>query len=339
MGESFQKVLFLGVMVAVTAMGSNGSSGAEALLTHTTKTQGDLPSPPPVQPPYSSLQFGAPTIVTEGEENVGPVASLHSEEAYLPSAFYRVRQDPPPELGVEAALLADVRSGEAYVTLDPEKRWPLASVTKLMTATLALRSLLKEQSVTLTHNDFSPSDNSISRKLGDGESYTISDLLSATLVASSNEAAEALANAYGREGFIKELNAIARAWGMEETHFADPAGLSIANQSTAHDLQKMVQRMYVEYPEVFEISRKPRANITELGSKKRITLPSNNLFAGRADFVGGKTGYTDDARGNLISLFTHERRPILVVVLGTDDRFGETEKLMEWFRNSFRLSR
>jgi D-alanyl-D-alanine carboxypeptidase len=51
--------------------------------------------------------------------------------------------------------------------------------------------------------------------------------------------------------------------------------------------------------------------------------------------MGGKTGYTDEASGNLVSIFSYGRRAVMVIVLGTSDRFGETEKLITWFKNAF----
>jgi len=158
------------------------------------------------------------------------------------------------------------------------------------------------------------------------------------LTVSSNEAAEALAQYVGRTDFLARMNTRAKAWGMLDTYFTDPTGLSSANQSTAADLQKLAWHIYSGYPAIFQASRKPKASIYEIHSKKRQTLTNINQFAGEAWFVGGKTGYTDDASGNLLTVFTHSHRPVIAVVLGTDDRFGESERLIDWFTAQYKLA-
>ena len=59
------------------------------------------------------------------------------------------------------------------------------------------------------------------------------------------------------------------------------------------------------------------------------TAITTNEFAGTAAFLGGKTGYTDEAQGNLVSLFSMRGTPVVIVVLGSADRFGETRTLLD----------
>ena len=131
------------------------------------------------------------------------------------------------------------------------------------------------------------------------------------------------------------MNARAAAWGMANTHYDDPSGLSSGNQSTADDLLLLAQKIYSDYPKVLAITRTTQATATELGSGTKTLVKSINDFAGEADFIGGKTGYTTIADGNLLSIFKYKNRPILVIVLGTDeaDRFTNTERLFSWFKN------
>jgi D-alanyl-D-alanine carboxypeptidase len=66
-------------------------------------------------------------------------------------------------------------------------------------------------------------------------------------------------------------------------------------------------------------------------------VKSINDFAGNADFIGGKTGYTDQADGNLLSIFEYGGRPIFIMVLGINDgvRFNATQQLYDWFKTNF----
>jgi D-alanyl-D-alanine carboxypeptidase len=238
--------------------------------------------------------------------------------------------DPPPTLQDTASLVADLGAGTVFEATNAARRWPTASITKLVTAAVAVDTLDPTTKITITQEMFAadPAEHTLVL----GGSYTVADLFRVLLLPSSNVAAEALADFYGRGKFLTEMNARAAAWGMENTYFDDPSGISATNQSTAGDLVKLAAQIYAHYPQIFQITRTPQATITEQNSGKRITIKSINEFAGDADFVGGKTGNTEQASGNLLSVFRYGDRTIVIVVLGTTDRFGDTQKLYSWFK-------
>lgn len=252
------------------------------------------------------------------------------------SMFSRVGTVPPPTIAAEVSLVADLTTGARFMSGNASERWPLASVTKLMTATIVLDKLSPTLKVTITQDAFNidPAE----KNLHVGDTYTVSDLLRFLLLPSSNVAAEALADAYGRTAFIAEMNARAEAWGMANTHYADPSGLAVGSQSTANDLVKLAQKIYSDYPDILTITRTSPVTVVEIGSGTQVVVKSINEFAGETDFIGGKTGYTDQANGNLLSIFSDEGHPIVVIVLGTDDgtRFADTETLYGWFTANFR---
>ncbi len=240
-------------------------------------------------------------------------------------------------LHYEAALVADLQTGAISFGDNDAKRWPLASVTKLMTATVVMDNLDMNQKVTITPDAFAAYPEEKTLRVGDV--YTVFDLLHFLLMPSSNVAAEALADACGRlvcgrTNFINVMNARAVAWGMVSTHYDDPSGLSRNNKSTADDLLLLAQKIYSDYPEILAITRTAQFNATELNTGTVTSVKSINDFAGESDFIGGKTGYTNSADGNLLSIFNDNGRPILVIVLGTNeaDRFANTEKLYDWFK-------
>ena len=78
--------------------------------------------------------------------------------------------------------------------------------------------------------------------------------------------------------------------------------------------------------------------MTNLATNKKVVIKTINNFAGRSDFLGGKTGYTDVADGNLLSIFKYEGRPVIVIIMGTDyaSRFDNTETLYNWFKANYR---
>ncbi len=279
-----------------------------------------------------------PEPEADTQNNSAPkIGILNSATAPAAPVFYRAGNNSAPTVSAQEALVADLQSGETYLEMNGDTRWPLASLTKLMTAVMVMKNIDLKSRLTLAPADFSAGEETDFFKTG--SAYSASDVLTAMLLLSKNEAAEAFANNFGREKFINGLNEIAAEWGMQRTYFSDPTGLSNANQSTPQDLKKLALHIFQNYPKILETIRRKTAVITELGSRKKTTISNINLFAGRSDFLGGKTGYTDEANGNLLSIFSYGNRPILIIVLGTNDRFGETGKLFNWFKNNFRASR
>ncbi len=261
-------------------------------------------------------------------------ALLVSEEKNIQSSFRRYGAESPPEIGARVVLVADLLSGEEFFAKETGRRWPIASVTKLVSAAVTSENLAFNQSTTLQDSDFV--DDNFEKKMTVGQRYSIKDLFVSMLLASSNESAEALSRVYGRDNFIKDMNQKAAEWRLKDTNLSDPTGLSSSNQSTAADLAVLALRIYQSYPTVLEVTTRKSSLITDLNSGKRTTVMNINLFAGEPYFLGGKTGYTEEADGNLLSIFSYNKHPLLVVVLGSEDRFGDTEKLFGWFKNNFR---
>lgn len=283
----------------------------------------------------SSLNLSADQNYIQNSPLAAPNGSaLESDSNSLTSLFYRYGSGPAPAIQAQIALVADIKNGGIYFDLNPNIRWPLASITKLLSAVVLSQNIPLNQSATISIEDV-PTDKS-GTDLVVGNSYSIGDLRLAMLLESNNEAAMAIANFYGYDKFVGAMNAKAKEWGLDNTNFDGPIGISASNQSTATDLLSLARRVYDQYPEVFKITRTKSAYITELKSGKKILLNNINLFAGRPDFLGGKTGYTEEASGNLLSLFSYKKQPILIIVLGTGDRFGDTEKLLNWFENNYK---
>lgn len=227
-----------------------------------------------------------------------------------------------PEISVAAALSEDLKSGKRFLEKDGYRHWPLASLTKLMTAIVAVEKIGLGKSVVF--DEETVATEGIGGGWQAGDRATVSELIQTMVVVSSNDAAEALAKFYGRPEFLEEMAAKARELGMSETVFVDPSGLSITNQSTIEDVRQLVRYVFSRHPQILEWSRQPEIEI--LGRK----LLNINKFAGRPEWLGGKTGFLDEAGGNLVSIFEYQNRPILIIIFGADDRFVETEKIYDW---------
>jgi D-alanyl-D-alanine endopeptidase (penicillin-binding protein 7) len=153
------------------------------------------------------------------------------------------------------------------------------------------------------------------------------DVLSVMLVASSNEAAESLAAHVGREKFLAEMNAQAASWGLVHTQYTDPTGLSASNRSTAREIFTIAQHVYLDTPNVFATTRKGSVTVHALETGVPYTAYATHQLVRDPGFLGGKTGYTDEAKGNLLSLFQIGSQVDALIVLGSGDRFGDTRRL------------
>lgn len=230
--------------------------------------------------------------------------------------------------GVGAAAAYSLASDELLYSFREEKQWPIASVTKLMTA-LVVRKLMPEEEIIIMDEEAILA----AGEVGDfktGERFRAQDLVQAMLIASSNDAAQALAAHYGQTEFVAEMNRLAAEIGMRDTAFVDPAGLSAMNLSTPADLHKLIRFIWSEDPEIFTITRFKTVDIIDIDGGRSRKLNNINLFAGRSNFLGGKTGQIPDSDGNLVSIFNlpHRSSPVVIVVLGANDRFKETEKIL-----------
>ena len=239
-----------------------------------------------------------------------------------------------PSFLASVVSVSNLKTRDVFFEYETSRRWPVASITKLMTAVAAFRKIDQTSVIEVTNRDLEFFEETAS-KIKAGDKYSRDDMLEIMLGTSSNEAAEALANFYGRDKFIHEMNLQAKEWGLNNTYYKDPTGISVSNQSTASDLRELTIRIYNEEPMIFEITRRARLDARELESKKVYRFDSNNIFTSRKDFLGGKTGYTDEAQQNLLSIFKYDGQPILIIVLGTNDRFTQTEDLFNWYKNIY----
>ena len=357
MPKNFEKFLFLGAVVAFALLsrafypglyrfadGATGNLRSNQSLTAAVPLL-ILPSPSDsTATPQISVANEPTTMLGNGTVPVSntPISApktpaiTGSSTAAANSSFTKIGNAPVPTIADEATMVADLDAGTVYVGTNADMRWPLASVTKLMTASLVVDDLNLAQKVTIP-SDAIAADPS-QQFLSAGETFTVSDLLHILLLPSSNVAAESLADYYGRTRFIAQMNARAASWGMTNTHYDDPSGLSASNQSTPNDLLKLAQKISADYPQILAITRTPQITVTDLSSGKAISVRSINDFAGRADFIGGKTGYTDEANGNLLSIFKYKNHPVLVLVMGTSDdqRFDNTLMVYNWFVQNYK---
>lgn len=227
----------------------------------------------------------------------------------------------------KAALLKYLNYNVVVFEINSQKRWPVASLTKLMTSVIAAEKIGFDEKITISEKAAKTEGTTGDFNVGDV--FSSGDLIRAMMMSSSNDAAVALAEFFGENEFVNEMQKKAAELTMRQTTFVEPTGLSFINQSTASDLEKLIIYIYYNHPKILTISKNREAEITELKTFQRKKLLNINKFSGRDDFIGGKTGYTEEAGRNLIAFFDINEQLILSIVLGATDSFGETNKLLK----------
>ncbi len=265
-----------------------------------------------------------------------PYALISRAEINAPKVFPCSSLD-KPDLTAEEILVKylDSSTGPEQVIFESnsQKRWPIASLTKIMTSIIAIEKMDSEEGIIMSEKAVD-TEGTVG-EFEAGEIFRLGDLIKAMLISSSNDAAVAVAENFNEnEGnFINEMQKKAAEIGMFSTTYLEPTGLSYINQSTAEDLAKLMAYVYSNYPRILETSRQKEAIITELRTNKPRKLFNIDKFAGEDDFIGGKTGFIDEAGRNLIAVFRINDRVILTIILGSDDSFGETETIKGLLKN------
>jgi len=224
-----------------------------------------------------------------------------------------------------------------------QEKLPIASLTKLMTAVIAIENYPLDEKITISkeavlqEGDFG--------KLKVGETMSVENLLYLSLIESSNDAAYALAEKMGSinspqvgiQQFLEKMNVKAKNLGMLDTSFANPTGLNGSeNYSTSYDLAKLIKHIIFNYPQILEITSKVSAEIlNEDGSLHHLALNTNELIGKIPNIIGGKTGYNEEANGCLVLVLKNKNGDYLInIILGSPDRFTEMEKLINWKNKS-----
>lgn len=244
-----------------------------------------------------------------------------------------------PKLSARAALLYDTLNDKVLFADHIQQSLPVASLTKLLMATIVLDQLRLNEPVTITSRSYNV--DSLGADFNRGEQLVVGDLFKAMLIKSSNDAAYALAQLIETKNgrpIVGQLNAKATVIGMHHSRFFDPAGLNDDAYSTVEDLLKLV--LYSKrYTLIWQTINQPGVEIKSMdGRFTHQIVSTNKLFGVLPGILGGKTGYTDGAKGCMILeiALLESNSSLLAIVLGSEERFADTKTLLEWGRSNFR---
>ena len=233
-----------------------------------------------------------------------------------------------------AVAVFDQNTGDVLYEKNAGAVVPIASITKLMTAMVALdiQPSLTE-TLTIGTEDVDTLKGTHSR-LSVGTRLSREEMLLLALMSSENRAASALSRHYpgGREAFVAAMNAKARMLGLTETHFADPTGLTPENVSSARDLVKLVNAAH-QYPLIREFSTSEEYQVAVRG-QPQVFRNTNTLVRNEQWNIGlSKTGYISEAGKCLVMQAWLDNKPTIIVLLdswGKLTRIGDAQRIKRW---------
>lgn len=268
-------------------------------------------------------------------KHIKPVKHVrHSSRSHL----RRASLDDPRHLALRssAVMVQDQATGAVLYEKNPNAVLPIASITKLMTAMVALDAQPSlAESLTIGEEDVDTVKGTRSR-LKVGTQLPREDMLRLALMSSENRAAAALSRHYpgGRSAFVAAMNAKAKALGLNDTRFEDPTGLTAANVSSPRDLAKMVDAAH-QYPLIREFTTTVEEEVTIAGRLQQFrntnTLVRNSNSSW--DIGLSKTGYINEAGKCLVMQAWINSKPVIIVLLdslGRMTRIGDANRIKRW---------
>ena len=257
-----------------------------------------------------------------------------SEPSYLPILNTSVE---PPILSAKSAVAYDTRSARFLFSKNSGARLPIASLTKLLNAVVVAENFSLDEVTQITKESIKVDGEKQTLYLD--ENISIGNLMKIMLIESSNDAAYALKYYVEKSGtnLAILMNKKAVELGMGQSIFKDPAGLNDDALSSAEDLVKLI-RYSLKFDDLWRTMAEKNSIVNSVDGKISHQIKSTNQLLGVIpDIIGGKTGYTDEALGCLILVVDvpGKNDKLIVVVLGSLERFTDTEKLVDWIRRAY----
>ncbi|ANB61925.1 D-alanyl-D-alanine carboxypeptidase family protein [Anoxybacteroides amylolyticum] len=237
------------------------------------------------------------------------------------------------DVSAQSAILMEQTSGRVLFEKDAHTKRRIASITKIMTAILAIESGKLDETVTVSARAVRAEGSSIYLK--EGEKIKLRDLVYGLMLRSGNDAAVAIAEHVGgsMEGFVFLMNQKAAEIGMRDTHFANPHGLDDAENhySTAYDMALLMR--YAMHNKTFrkisgtKVYRAPNPD----ENWDRIWRNKNKLLTNLYEYcTGGKTGYTKRAKRTLVTSAEKDGLELIAVTLNAPDDWNDHISMYEY---------
>lgn len=251
--------------------------------------------------------------------------------------FFEVKEDDLPKLAqikARSFLVYELNSNRNILEKNISEKLPIASLTKLMTGLVAYEKLSFTAFDEIKNN---LTNTKPSAGLKKGFQYKIEDIFNSMIIGSANDASQALAEMVEKntnEKITNLMNSYAHKLNMNSTHFSNPAGFDSAyNFSTAEDLKILVSQTQ----KIFAFSSLGKRQFFKFADNKNNIYKinsTNKLLAKYPEISSIKTGYTENSLGSIIIKENIHGQDIIFIVLGSQNREADMEKLREIVFNS-----
>lgn len=237
-----------------------------------------------------------------------------------------------PELEALSFNIYDITSKSVICQRQPNLSLYPASTTKMMTALVALDIYTPDQILTVYSADHSIGH---TMDLLPNDQLTASNLIYGLLVSSGNDAALALAENHpqGYSAYISAMNAKTHQLNLKNTYFTNVSGVEDESHTTTASDLTMIALEGLKHPLFAQAVATQKITVTSLKGNS-YPLYSTNKLLKRDNISGIKTGWTPSAGECLLTLYTQEGHQIIITLLGSPDRFGETELILNWLENN-----
>jgi len=274
--------------------------------------------------------FHFPSRVTHSVSKQTAAVPSQKKEEINRNAFSDV------SISGRAAYVIDLSTNKILFEKNATVQLPLASLTKIMTVLVSSDVLSPETDITISEEMLTPEGDTGLRV---GDSWSLHELMALTLIASSNDGAEALASVASSEksrDITSLMNEKAKAIGLTETFFANPTGLDVSgtqggSYGSARDMAKLFAYAIQYNLPIVEYSR----HASYVGKSEQggtvLVSNTNDLINSIPGLLASKTGFTDLAGGNLVVVFDRGlAQPVIIAVLGStqEGRFSDVAELV-----------
>jgi len=276
---------------------------------------------------YAALSLGGSSMPAIDQASGIPASQIPLKQEYAVA----------PIIEAKSAIIVDFDSGAILFEKNGNEKLQIASITKLMTAILALEEGNLDDIITVSIEAAATEGSKI--WLLQGEQISLNSLLQAALIHSGNDAAIAIAEHIGGnvQNFVKMMNEKADKLGLYSTNYENPVGFdAIQNYSTVKDLSLLARYAYRKefVQNTVNVESKTIASID--GKTTHDLKTTNELLGTTWNVLGLKTGSTEAAGLCFIAIMENDKgNKIITVILDSPDRFLETKKLASWAFRSY----
>lgn len=239
------------------------------------------------------------------------------------------------KLSASGIALLDLDSNTYLYHKNLDKEFTIASITKIATSLAILENYKLNKVVTVSYRAASIYGSKV--HLNPQEQITVDQLVIGMLVASGNDAALALADHFGEDNLLLDMNQIAKNLNLKDTQFFDAAGLSIENRSTPRDLA-ILAKAALSHPFIAQAVKYRTYTMRSTdGRTEHLIHTTNRLLKNYSDITGIKTGYTEEAGFCMISSAKNNGHNFLLVLLGAvsdNSRFNESRTILNYAKQN-----